>query len=121
MNEITVTKPTPIGLASLGIYGGDGSDIEAMERKGAEEMAGATHTLPTDGSDMVDELGITWGPVLVDDPLFREATLPEGMRLMRTEHDMWTDVLQDGIKVAAVFYKAAFYDRRAMIRIAVPD
>ena len=52
-----------------------------------------------------------------DDPLFREATLPEGYTRAKTPHDMWTDILDpDGVKVAAVFYKAAFYDRKAFIR-----
>ena len=116
MTEITRTVPEPETLASMGLFGGDGSAIEAQERRGADEMAAATHTLPVEGSDDPALAMITWGDVIEGDPLFREATLPAGWSRAPTGHDMWTYIFDEkGVLRARVFYKAAFYDRRASI------
>jgi len=121
MSEITKAEATPLAMASLGIYGGDGKVIESQERQGATEMVKAIHTLPVKGSDDPDviRLGIEWGEVYEADQIFREATLPLGWVRHGTGHDMWTDILDErGVVRAKVFYKAAFYDRRALIRVA---
>ena len=57
------------------------------------------------------------GPV-EDDPLFLYVELPEGWKKVPTEHSMWSDLVDDkGRKRAAIFYKAAFYDRSAHISL----
>jgi hypothetical protein len=63
-------------------------------------------------------LGFTFGDPDPDDPLFMPATLPEGWKREPADHDMWSYVVDDlGRQRAAVFYKAAFYDRKAYARL----
>jgi hypothetical protein len=57
-----------------------------------------------------------------DDPLFRPAVLPEGWSRRRTDHDMWTELVdQDGVARARIFYKASFRDRRAHLHLTSTD
>ena len=62
------------------------------------------------------------GIILKEDPkeaekrgeLFVEVSLPEGWHIKPTDHSMWTKLVDDkGFERAAIFYKAAFYDRSA--------
>ena len=57
------------------------------------------------------------GPV-EGDPLFLYVELPEGWKKVPTEHSMWSHLVDDkGRKRAAIFYKAAFYDRSTHISL----
>ena len=94
--------------------------IEASEAAGQRELAKAATRLPIESNaivprERVSELtGIIFGEPF--DDLFVNVTLPNGWRIVPTEHAMWSDLLNDsGEKVAAIFYKAAFYDRSARI------
>lgn len=59
-------------------------------------------------------LGFELGEPFPDDPLFRPCKLPEGWRIRPTEHHMHSDIVDPrGFARFGVFYKAAFYDRRA--------
>ncbi len=101
-----------LGLARLGLGAGE---VEAMERAGQQQLVNSA-LLPTKGSDEPEflRLGFTFGEPLADDPMFRPATLPAGWRKAGTDHDMHSDILdQFGRRRVGVFYKAAFYDRRA--------
>jgi len=50
--------------------------------------------------------------------LFRDVVLPEGWSKRGSDHAMWSYLLDDkGRERASIFYKAAFYDRRAHVRI----
>lgn len=52
------------------------------------------------------------------DPLFRPAVLPEGWTKEASSHDMWSYIRDaNGFRRVAVFYKAAFYDRRAFLSL----
>lgn len=52
------------------------------------------------------------------DELFVDVTLPEGWKKVATDHSMWSELLDDkGRKRAAIFYKAAFYDRKACLSL----
>ena len=89
--------------------------IEAQEARGQRELVASTK-LPTDCRD--DEpmiaLGFTFGPADEGDPMFRDATLPEGWRRRGSDHAMWSHIIDErGIKRVSIFYKAAFYDRSA--------
>jgi hypothetical protein len=91
-------------------------DIPDMERRGQQQLV-ASIVLPAamDGDDAPFEaLGFTFGEQVPGDPLFRQATLPEGWTKRGTDHDMHS-VIEDerGIARVGVFYKAAYYDRRA--------
>lgn len=49
-----------------------------------------------------------------DDPLFLRAKLPEGWVVKGLDHAMHSSILDaDGFERVMIFYKAAFYDRRA--------
>lgn len=90
-------------------------DILRAEARGQKELVASTK-LPTDGSESpeVQALGIVFGEVDPADPLFREAALPAGWKLVEDKHSMWSHVEDDrGVRRASVFYKAAPYDRRA--------
>jgi hypothetical protein len=89
--------------------------IEGMEKSGQQQLVNSA-LLPTKGSDDPEflRLGFTFGEPVADDPMFRPATLPAGWRKAGTDHDMHSDILDTlGRKRVGVFYKAAFYDRRA--------
>lgn len=60
------------------------------------------------------ELGFEVGDPFPDDPLFRPMKLPEGWTKKGSSHDMHSDILDaNGFARIGMFYKAAFYDRRA--------
>jgi hypothetical protein len=55
------------------------------------------------------------------DPLFCDATIPDGWTKKATEHAMWSSIVDTrGIEMVSVFYKAAFYDRSAHMHINHP-
>ena len=95
--------------------------IEAMEKRGQAEIV-ASEVLPVRCLGCTDEeftaLGFTFGDVVAGDPLFRAATLPTGWKRAPTDHDMWSKIVDErGLRRVAIFYKAAFYDRAAHMRI----
>lgn len=103
-----------LSLARLGIGTGE---IEAMEARGQQQLVESTD-LPTQisGGTQADfeALGFTFGEPHAHDPLFRPATLPEGWTKQGTDHSMHSKILDTlGRERVGVFYKAAFYDRRA--------
>lgn len=63
----------------------------------------------------LETLGFLFGPVV--DELFQQAMLPEGWtKRPAPDHDMWSYLYDPaGTKRASVFYKAAFYDRKAFL------
>lgn len=97
--------------------------IEAQEARGQRELAAAAATgnaqLPTRSQwDELEKAGIKrLGPVDGDD-LFQRAELPAGWSIKQTDHSMWSNLLDDkDRKRARIFYKAAFYDRRATLHL----
>ncbi len=97
---------------------GSAKAIERQEAEGQRELCQAD-VLPDRGSDdpAIQALGIEWGELVPGDKLFRYAALPLGWsKRAHADHSMWCDVLDaEGAVRARVFYKAAFYDRRAEI------
>lgn len=95
--------------------------IEAQEAQWQRELE-QSDTLPTtigrydafDSKAILVDAGVEFlGPV-PDDPIFQFVRLPKGWKKRATEHAMWSDLLDEQGRVrAAIFYKAAFYDRRA--------
>ena len=94
-----------------------GSAVERMEKRGQEEFV-RSDVFPLDlsshGIDEFEALGFVFhGPVPGDD-LFQFVTLPEGWERKGSDHDMWSYIIDErGRERVAIFYKAAFYDRRA--------
>ncbi len=91
--------------------------VERMEKRGQEEFV-ESGVFPVDlcSNDIAEfeVLGFVFhGPVPGDD-LFQYVTLPDGWTRKGSDHDMWSYIIdENGQERAAVFYKAAFYDRRA--------
>jgi len=88
--------------------------IEAQEKRGQMEQA-EKQTLPIDLQGRqkdFEKTGFVFGQKI--DSLFQEVAFPTGWSKKPTEHDMWTDIIDDkGHKRGSIFYKAAFYDRCA--------
>ena len=101
------------------LFGGNPGAIESQEKRGQDQVvASSGTTLPVDGSNTpeIAALGIKFGDPVEGDPLFRHAELPDGWSVKATDHSMWSDVVDaNGKAKASIFYKAAFYDRRARI------
>lgn len=99
--------------------GGNPGAIQAQEKRGQEQLVNSSQ-LPCDCSKedkaKLESYGIVFGKPLENDPLFCDATLPEGWKKEGTNHDMWSSIVDDkGKKCASIFYKAAFYDRKAAL------
>lgn len=112
-----VTDDPEAALGGMLVEGTTGF-IEGMEARGQRELVAST-VLPTEGSDdpAILEMGVAFGEAVKGDDLFRQATLPEGWKKVGSDHDMWSYVEDaTGKRRIAVFYKAAFYDRRAFMR-----
>ena len=94
--------------------------ITGMEADGQRQLVGST-SLPTKTNgtdDAFRKLGFTFGEPDPSDPLFRPATLPDGWRKERTDHSMWSKIVdRHGRERVSIFYKAAFYDRGAFMRL----
>lgn len=96
--------------------GGSDEFIGAQEAAGQAQLVHSDR-LPTDLHSPREDFeaqGFTFGDPDPSDPMFAPATLPEGWSRQGSDHDMWSYIVDDlGRRRASVFYKAAFYDRRA--------
>jgi len=93
--------------------------IEAQEAQGQQDFV-ASETLPIECNfckrEQLEAMGIVFGEEI--DDLFIEARLPEGWEKAPTDHSMWSKLIDEqGRERAAIFYKAAFYDRSAHISL----
>lgn len=96
--------------------------IEAQEAAGQRELlaaaAGDWAKLPTEihgaTSDDLKALGFEFGATVPGDELFTHVRLPDGWYVDGTSHSMHSTLRDaEGFKRAGIFYKAAYYDRRA--------
>lgn len=105
---------------------GTSNAIEAQESVGQNEFV-RSETLPTkmqryfggpDPKAVLEAAGVKFlGPVEGDDA-FQYVELPPGWEKMPSEHPMWSHLLDDkGRERAAIFYKAAFYDRSSHLSL----
>lgn len=95
--------------------------IEHQERQGQQELTTSSQ-LPTKGlleeRAVFEKMGIKIGEVCKDDPIFTHVELPNGWKKIPTDHNMWSNLVdRRGDVRAAIFYKAAFYDRSAHINM----
>lgn len=122
MSITNTSKQDPmVHLAGSMAAGTDGY-IGGQEAAGQRELVESTK-LPakahgadygTDGWPEFEALGFRKGDPVPGDPLFVEATLPEGWRKEAGQHSMGSHIVDErGVRRVSVFYKAAFYDRRA--------
>ena len=101
------------------MFGGNPGAIEAQEANGQRELVNSSQ-LPAKGDRNVDvkaqyeKMGIKVIGETKGDDLFLDVELPSGWKLQPTEHSMHSHLIDDlGRKRAGIFYKAAFYDRKA--------
>lgn len=118
---MTIT-PAMIRAAAEGLdlMAGTPRAIEASEKRGQGELVRSSN-MPLelhaskwgeDGKAEFEAVGFTFGKKI--DDVFQEATLPKGWRREASDHSMHSNILDEkGRKRVSVFYKAAFYDRRA--------
>lgn len=117
MSKITNTARDDIHPEYL--FGGNPSAIEEQEAKGQKELE-ESQQLPIQcgykDKKKLEQAGVVFGKPLKDDPLFCEAVLPNGWKVEKTDHSMWSNLVDEkGKQRAGIFYKAAFYDREAFI------
>ena len=107
------------------VGGGAPERIRQQEEEGQHELV-RSDTLPTkmldsDGrkiKEILEEAGVKFLDVVEGDPMFQYVELPEGWKKVPTDHEMWSNLVDDKGKTrASIFYKAAFYDRKAFLRL----
>lgn len=88
--------------------------IERQEKAGQAALVASTD-MPKEMSpsrEAFEKVGFKFGDDV--DELFLKAELPPGWKRAGTEHSMHSDIVDEkGRRRVGVFYKAAFYDRRA--------
>lgn len=99
--------------------------IEAQEEAGQAILTLKFNQLPKDylywrgegtWKECFERLGFKFGADV--DDIFVSVTAPEGWTLRPSDHSMWSYIHDEqGRKRGAVFYKAAFYDRSANLRL----
>lgn len=111
-NTTTEIESNPARGFAMCLPGG----IEASEARGQAELVQSS-VLPSDMGDhrpVFEAFGFKFGSPVDGDPLFVHAELPTGWSKKPTDHSMWSMLVDDrGRDRARIFYKAAFYDRRA--------
>ncbi len=93
--------------------------IEAQEKAGQLELT-TNSKLPIECTPETKTTLESWGVKFHEpiDDLFVSVTLPDGWKVIMTSHSMWSDLVDnEGKPRAEIFYKAAFYDKRANIHI----
>lgn len=92
--------------------------IEAQEKAG-QALLVASSDMPKElrpSREAYEKVGFIFGTDI--DEIFIHATLPLGWKRQATEHSMWSHIVDEkGRQRVAIFYKAAFYDRRASARL----
>lgn len=94
--------------------------IIAQEKAGQQMLINST-LLPKemrgDTRKILEDAGCTFGEEKED--IFIESTLPKGWKkVCAPDHYMWSYLVdENGKQRASIFYKAAFYDRKAHINI----
>jgi len=94
--------------------------IEMQEAEGQKDMI-ATNILPKEGLDRYKKNLVDLGFIFHDDhdDLFINCTFPDGWKKVATDHSLWSELKDDKDRVrGGIFYKAAFYDRSAHMRLS---
>lgn len=116
MIENTTRRSDLSHLAGAFIEGPSGY-IENMEADGGRQLA-ASDLLPVQMTPADEKtwtkLGFTFGAPVDGDPLFRQAILPTGWTKQAADDPRGSYLVDErGIRRVSIFYKAAFYDRKA--------
>lgn len=119
-NTTEETNRDPLGFILQAASSSTTDAILMQESQGQREVVNSTQ-IPTDmhcKPEELEALGFVLGPVNANDPMFREATLPDGWQREGSDHAMWSYIVDEReFRRVAIFYKAAFYDRSAHLSI----
>lgn len=101
---------------------GDGSQAILDQEAAGQTSFVSSETLPTDmneaDKEYLESRGVVFLETVDGDPIFQYVELPKGWSKQATDHSMWSNLVDNnGNKVASIFYKAAFYDRSAFLRV----
>jgi len=116
----TQTQDPMITMLEMMAGGGPSNAIERSEARGQQELV-VSQVLPTNGlcgreRTAWEAMGVVIGEAVEGDDVFTNVSLPMGWKKRPTDHSMWSDLVDDKERIrAAIFYKAAFYDRSARI------
>lgn len=119
MAEIENTSDRDSTIHLMGsLSEGTDSYITGMESAGQQQLVNSDK-LPAEADwPAFEALGFVKGDPVEGDSLFVTATLPEGWSRRADSHAMWSYIVDErGVSRVSIFYKAAFYDRRASMRI----
>lgn len=119
--DFKVTSPATLKALLAGdihnaIIAETSGGIEGQEAAGQKKFV-ASQNLPIDcPHQALESLGFIFGGSTND--LFVRVQFPEGWTKKATEHSMYSDLLDaKGRQCGSIFYKAAFYDRRASMQL----
>jgi len=108
------------------LMGGNPNAIEAQEAQGQTELVNSD-VLPVDmgthsehnHKKILKGYGFKFLGVVEGDVLFQNVKMPKGWKKVATDHSMHSDLVDEkGRKRANIFYKAAFYDRKAHLDLS---
>lgn len=116
-----MTTPTPATLQALAsgdlanaTFAATPGGIKKQEAEGQAALA-KTDVMPIElrpSRSAFEAVGFSFGDTI--DDIFRQATLPDGWCKRPTDHSMHTELVdENGAVRGNIFYKAAFYDRKA--------
>ena len=118
MTDELKLSPAALGAALKGDFANAAiaatpGGIERQEAEGQRQMASSFRTLPKSmDREPAEKFGFTFGDNA--DEIFVNVAAPEGWSIRPTEHSMHSDIVDEQGRVrGGIFYKAAFYDRRA--------
>lgn len=101
-----------------------GKLIEAIEERGQQAIID-TPVLPRDmrpDQATFEAMGFTFSEIPEIRPEFIGAVLPEGWTKVASDSILWSYIVDaEGVRRVAVFFKAAPYDFRAWMRLAVDN
>jgi hypothetical protein len=116
----TITNTSEDEVHTEWLMGGNPEAIKDQEARGQDELCNGSQ-LPCESSHenllaIFSKHGIAV-KAEQKDPLFYDVVLPAGWEIVPTENNnLWSELKNDkGDTVALIFYKAAFYDRKAQI------
>lgn len=115
LDEMRAIPGVVVGAAVNMEFQEKSSLIVAQEARGQAEME-LSDTLPTRGLRSLIESGAQITTGAQPDRLLTLVRLPDGWSKRRTDHHLYTDLLDEkGRKRASIFFKASFHDRDAFV------
>lgn len=107
-NELTEFENSMLSMA-IGMGGGSASEIVKITEQRGQAALEYTDQLPNiddKSRKVLGASGVIFGEQVNGDPLFYHVKLPEGWTKKRTDHYMYTDLLDDKGRVrASIMYK----------------